>query len=238
MKNIKISLIGAGSGCFSLSLIKDICLTPNLAGSTISFMDINEERLDASHALCVRYAQELGMELNFEKTLSREESLQGADFVINTALTAPHERLREGWEIAKRYGFDFGGSYHIMYDEAFWINYYQLRFFESLTEDILRICPDAWHLMVANPVITGVTHVKRKYPKAKIVGLCHGYNAIFGVADILGLDKEHITYEIPGVNHFVFLSEFYYKGENAFPILDKWIEEKSEEHWKKTNQML
>jgi len=232
MSKVKICLIGAGSGCFSLTIIRDICLTPNLEGSTIIFMDINKERLDASYSLCSRLADEMGINLTLEKTMDRHEALKGADFVINTALTAPHERLREGWEIAKKHGYNFGGSYHIMYDEAFWINFFQLRFFESLTKDIMEICPQAWHLMVANPVLAGVTYIRRKYPESKLVGLCHGYNAVYDVAEILGFEKEHITFEVPGVNHFVFLSEFYYKGENAFPILDRWIEEKSEEYWK------
>jgi alpha-galactosidase len=42
--NIKISLVGAGSGAFSLSLVRDLCLTPNLSGSTINFMDIDPQR--------------------------------------------------------------------------------------------------------------------------------------------------------------------------------------------------
>ena len=84
--SIKISLIGAGSGAFSLSLIRDICLTRNLEGCTVSFMDINSERLEGSYAICQRYAEELGVHIQFEKTLDRQESLQGADFVINTAL--------------------------------------------------------------------------------------------------------------------------------------------------------
>jgi alpha-galactosidase len=102
----KISIIGAGSGAFSLSMIRDICLTPNLAGSTVSFMDIDAERLEAAYTLCQRYAQELSFELHLEKTLDRRESLQGADFVINTALAAGHHRPREGWEIARRYGYN------------------------------------------------------------------------------------------------------------------------------------
>jgi alpha-galactosidase len=48
---------------------------------------------------------------------------------------------------------------------------------------------------------------------------------------VLGLEKEHVTFQIPGVNHFVWLTEFSYKGENAFPILDKWIKEKSQDYW-------
>lgn len=232
MARVKISLIGAGSGCFSLSLVKDLCNRSSLAGSTISFMDIDEERLDAVYDLCGRLTREKDIELNLEKRLDRRESLEGADFVINTALAASHDRLQEGWRIAQKHGFDFPGSYHVMYDEAFWVNFYQFRLFEGIVEDMLEICPGAYHLMVANPVVAGVTHLVRKYPQSRTIGLCHGYNGVYGVARILGLEREHITYEIPGVNHFVWLSEFYYKGEDAFPILDRWIEEEAESYWR------
>lgn len=223
--SVKISIIGAGSAIFSLNLIKDLCLTKNLQDSTISFMDINEERLNAAFTLCSRYAKEVGIKLNLEKTLDRRESLQGADFVINTALAGGHYKLREGWDIAKKNGYRFGGSLHIVHDEAFWVNFYQIQLMESILKDILEICPDAWYVMVANPVMAGVTYLKRKYKDAKIVGMCHGYGGVFTLAKMLGLEREHITYEVPGVNHFVWLTSFNYKGENAFPILDKWIEQ-------------
>lgn len=230
MKN-KISIIGAGSAVFSLNLIRDLCLTPNLAGSTISFMDINQERLDAAHALCRRYAEEMGIELELEKTTDRRESLQGANFVINTALAAGHHRLREGLTIARRHGYRFGGSYHVMHDEAFWINFYQLKLFESIINDILDICPDAWYIQVANPVLAGITYLTRKYKEARIVGLCHGYSGVYHLADVLGLEREHISFEIPGVNHFVWLTHFYYKGQDAFPLVDEWVEKEAPKFW-------
>ena len=59
-KNIKVTVIGAGSIVFSLGLVKDICLTKSLAGSKVCFMDINAERLDIIHKLAVRYAEDLG----------------------------------------------------------------------------------------------------------------------------------------------------------------------------------
>lgn len=234
MPTAKISVIGAGSAIFSLNLIRDLCLTPNLAGSTVSFMDINEQRLDAVFTLCQRYAGELGTKLALEKTLDRRKSLEGADVVVNLALDPAgyHDKLREGWAIAEKHGYRFGGSYHIMHDEAFWVNFYQLRLFESLAHDILEVCPDAWYVKVANPVLAGVTFLTRRYPSLKTVGLCHGYNGIFEVAEVLGLEPEHISFEIPGVNHFVWLTQFRYKGENAFPLIDRWIEQKSAEHWK------
>lgn len=229
--SVKISIIGAGSAVFSLRLIIDLCLTPNLAGSTISFMDINEERLDAIHKLCQRYADEVGNTLILEKTTDRRESLQGADFVINTALAAGHERLRAGWEIARKYGYRMGGSLHVMHDEAFWINFYQFKLFDSVIEDVLDVCPDAWYLQVDNPVLAGITYLGRKYPKAKVVGLCHGFSAVYKIADVLGLDREHLTYEIPGVNHFVWLTHLYHKGEDVMPMLDKWIETDAAKYW-------
>jgi len=230
--SVKISIIGAGSAVFSLRLIIDLCLTPNLEGSTISFMDINEERLDAIHRLCQRYADEVGNRLVLEKTTNRRESLAGADFVINTALAAGHERLRAGWEVARKHGYRMGGSLHIMHDEAFWINFYQFKLFDSVIQDVLDVCPDAWYLQVDNPVLAGITYLGRKYPQAKIVGLCHGFRVVYRIADVLGLDHEHLTYQIPGVNHFVWLTHLYHKGENVLPLLDKWIENEASQYWK------
>jgi alpha-galactosidase len=226
-----IAVIGAGSAVFSLNLVRDLCLTPTLAGSTIRLMDIDEARLDAIDRLCARYAAEIGTTLRLEKTTDRREALAGADFVINTALAAGHHRLREGWDAARRLGYRIGGSLHIMHDEAFWINFYQLRLFESLAEDMLALCPEAYLLLVANPVLAGITHLGRRYPALKVVGLCHGYAGVYHLTDALGLDRGAISYQTPGVNHFVWLTHFYHHGENAFPLLDRWIEAESERYF-------
>jgi len=228
---MKIALIGAGSGAFSLSLIRDICLTPSLKGCTVSFMDINPDRLEGSYALCRRYAAELGVHLEFEKTLDRQESLSGADYVINTALAAGHHRLRAGWEIARRYGYRWGGSLAIMHDEAFWINFYQFRLFESLAQDILRICPQAWYLQVANPVFGGVTLLSRKYPALKMVGLCHGFSGVYHVASLLGLGRDGLDFEVAGVNHFLWLTRLTYQGANQLPRFAEWVEKESEAYF-------
>ncbi len=229
---VRISIIGAGSACFSLSLIRDICLTPNLRGATVSFMDIDRGRLDAAHALCRRFADEVGMELDLQKTTDRRRSLDGADFVIDTALVGGNELIHQGMDIGRKHGYRYGGSYHIMHDEGFWINFGQLQLFESVIQDMLEICPQAWCLQVANPVFAATTYLGRKYPQAKVVGLCHGFGGVFHVADVLGLDREGLTFEIPGVNHFVWATHIYHRGEDVFPLLDRWIEEKAPEYWK------
>jgi alpha-galactosidase len=228
----KISIIGAGSAVFSLGMIRDLCLTPNLAGCEISFMDIDTARLDAAHRLCVRYAGEIGAQLHLTKTTDRRESLQGADFVINTALVSGHRAMKDGWAIAKKHGYRFGGSYYIVHDESFWINFYQYKLWDDIIRDMTEICPDAWHLLVGNPVLAGVTYVGRKYPQHRLVGLCHGYGGVYHLARVLGLDRKDITFELPGVNHFIWLTKFYHRGEDAFPLIDRWIEEEAPEYWK------
>ncbi len=228
----KIAILGAGSAVFSLNLIRDLCLTPNLRGSTIQFMDINEMRLNAVHGLCRRYAAEVGLELDLRQTTDRREALDGADFVLNTALTAGYDRLFEGWDIARRLGYRYGGSLHVMHDEAFWINFYQLRFFESVVQDILALCPNAWLLQIGNPVLAGCTLLARKYPQAKWVGLCHGFHGVYHLADALGLSHAGLTFEIPGLNHFVWLTRCYHDGKEVFPLLDAWIKSTAPEYWK------
>jgi alpha-galactosidase len=227
----KIALIGAGSAVFSLSLIRDLCLTPNLAGSLVCFMDLDSSRLDGAFNLCQRFAREVGIQLNLEKTPDRRVALQDADFVINTALGAGHHRLQAGWEIGRRHGYRIGGSLHVMHDEAFWVNFYQYRLFEAFIQDILEICPNAYYLQAANPVFAGITLLGRMYPQARIVGLCHGYHGVYHLAQELGLDPARLTFEIPGVNHFVFLTELYADGKNALPLIDAWLAEKAPDYW-------
>jgi alpha-galactosidase len=50
MTAIRLAIIGAGSAQFSLGLVRDLCLTESLRGSVISFMDVDEARLEEDAA--------------------------------------------------------------------------------------------------------------------------------------------------------------------------------------------
>ena len=158
----KICIIGAGSGIFSLNLIKDICVNPIFRNCTVSLMDVDEKRLDAIYGLCLRYSDEMNASIQVQKTTNRREAMIGADFVLNVALDYGHERYKQGIDVAYAHGYRYGGSLHVLHDEAFYINFYQLRLMESIYQDVLRICPNAWYVLVANPVQAGITYLKRK----------------------------------------------------------------------------
>ena len=222
---IKISVIGAGSAQFSLGLVKDICLTPSLAGSLIHFMDIDADRLDMIHKMAVRYANELGTELRFESTTDRRTSLQDADFVINTASANSHHHQRAVRELTTKFGYYYGG--------VKLGDFLNLRLMLEVARDIETICPNAWLIQSGNPVYEGCTLMTRE-TGIKVCGLCHGHYGVYRIAEILGLDLTNlkdVNWQAPGLNHNIWLTHFFYKGQNAYPLLDNWIKTQGETYW-------
>jgi len=224
MSSVKLTIIGAGSVVFSLGLVKDICLTQELKGSTVHFMDINAERLDVVYQLAKRYAEDLGTDLKFEKTLDRCEALEGADFVINTA-TATHNEyfMKRRREMLDGLGYFYGGSGMP--------EYHNLQIFLDVARDVERISPNAWILLAGNPVFDGTTLMGRE-TSLKVCGLCHGHYGVHHTAQIIGLDPAKITWQAPGLNHNIWLTKFFYEGQDAYPLLDQWIENNIEQYWK------
>src|SRR5579872_5458948 len=82
---MKVAIIGAGSAAFSIAWIRDLCIMKSAPGSTFSLVDVNEERLESAYELAKRYATELGVKINFEKSTDRRNAIVDSDYVINTA---------------------------------------------------------------------------------------------------------------------------------------------------------
>ncbi|GIV77632.1 alpha-glucosidase/alpha-galactosidase [Litorilinea aerophila] len=223
---IKIAVIGAGSAQFSLGLVKDLCLTPGLVGSLVHFMDIDPERLAMIHRLAERYRDELGTDLQIDSTTDRRVALQDADFVINTASAQSHHHQRAIRELAEQYGYYYG--------RVNLGNFYNLRLMLEVARDMEEICPDAWLIQSGNPVFEGCTLMTRE-TSIKVCGLCHGHYGVYGIAQTLGLDLSNprdLTWQAPGLNHNIWLTHFFYRGEDAYPLLDEWIATKGEEYWR------
>jgi len=230
---IKVCIIGAGSAAWSAVLIKDLCLTRGLWGSTVSLMDVNKERLDVVHSFARRYAVEMRADLKFEKTMDRSEALRDADFVFNTALAGGHESYEIQRKVSENHGYYRGidSVDHNMVSDYHTVGgYNQLRLFLDVARDMEEICPDAWLIQTANPVFEGCTLLTRK-SKLKVVGLCHGHLGYERVVSILGLDSKDITFQAVGFNHCIWMTDFRHKGENAYPLIDEWMEKKAQEFW-------
>ena len=228
-KSMKIAIIGAGSAVFSLHIIQDTCLTENLRTSTISFMDLNEKLVTAVHGLASRYADELGVNLNFEKTTDRKEALRDADFVINTALIGGRSLERTRSKIEEKHGYYPTGYKQVSVRSLEAIH--QMALALDVTKDMEEICPDAWYIQQANPLPECCTIVARE-TSIKVLGLCHGHLRYLDIANTLELDPKDVTFQAIGFNHNIWLTRFSYKGKNAYPLIEAWIDSEAENYWK------
>lgn len=233
---MKVVIIGAGSIRFSLQIIGDIAKIPRLNGTTIWLVDVNEERLNASYILAKKYVEELGAELKFEKTSNLEEAIDGADFIINTALPYPegHEDGFIKYDIVTKIGEKHGYYRGIDSQELNMvstytytlISYYDLKLALDIAKYIKRYAPSSWLLQTANPVFE-ITQILNRLTDINVVGICHGFGGVYEVFQTLNLDPKDVEWQVAGVNHGIFLNRFLYKGKDAYPLLDKWIEEES-----------
>lgn len=217
----RITIIGAGSATFSAGIVRDLCVNKGLEGSHITFMDIDENRLEMIVSLAKRIIKELDMKYTFSITTDRQKALKDAKFIINMAQIGGHEWAEHQRNL---------GTKHNYYRGA-WLHYLaQMIFFVDLVKDVEEICPDALLIQSANPVFEGCSLLHR-ISDVNVLGLCHGHYAIKHIAEVLGLETEYVTSRCIGFNHYIWMTEFRYKGHDAYPILEKWIEDKAEEYW-------
>jgi alpha-galactosidase len=218
---VKITLIGAGSATFAAGIVRDLCVTPGLHGSHVALMDIDAGRLAMVARMAQRLSDELDAGLSFSQTLDREEALRSADFVINTAQVGGHAWTEAQRELAERHGYYRGARLH---------NYGQAAFHLEVARDVERLCPNAWLIQSANPVFEACTLMHRE-TGIKVLGLCHGHYGYKEIARVLGLELEHVSAQMPGFNHWIWMTDFRYRGQDAYPLLDEWIETEAEEYW-------
>ena len=225
-----IVLIGAGSTSFSLHLIRDILLTEGLAGSTMTLVDIDEGRLAVAEALANRYRDEAKADLTFKATPDSKQGLEGAEFVICAVKVGGYGPLEAERRIAEEHGYYRGIGDRVSCYYGGIGAYHQLKFLMDLARDMEAICPHAWLIQTANPVFEG-TNLITRCTNIKAVGVCHGHLAYEHIVRALGLDLRDVEVQVAGFNHYVWLTQFRHKGEDAYPLIDEWIEKEAESLW-------
>ncbi|ABW02042.1 glycoside hydrolase [Caldivirga maquilingensis] len=236
IKNIKICIIGGGSHTFIASILRDIALTKSIHGITLTLMDIDEHRLARSYMLARKYFDELKVPINLERTTDTKACIEGASFVINLAFAIGYDHWGIQVEAAERHGYYRGidateWNMVCCYPSLTGFKQYNVALkIAGIMDEINR---DAWLIQVSNPVLETTTLVHRQYPKLKIIGYCHGApgGVRLLVEKALKLDMRRIEWQAVGLNHVVFLTRFKYNGEDAYHLIDEWIEKKAEEFW-------
>jgi alpha-galactosidase len=231
---VRISIIGAGSMAWSMVLVKDLCLTKSLAGSIVSFVDVDTKRLEVVHGLAKRYAKEVKAKLTFEKTIDRRKALKDADFVFNTVLAGGHGSYETQRKVAEKHGYYRGidsVDHNMVSDYPTIGGYNQLKLCLDIARDMEDICPDAWLIQTANPLFEICCLLTRE-TKLKVIGLCHGHFGYRKVAKTLGLDLKKVKAKSIGFNHCIWMTSFKYDGQNAYSLIEEWVRAKAHRFWK------
>ena len=85
-KNKKaIVVIGAGSASFGLSTLGAILRKPELKGSDLRLIDINEDGLNTITKLAEKANKEWSAGFTIKSSTSRDELLKGANFIIHNS---------------------------------------------------------------------------------------------------------------------------------------------------------
>ena len=204
----KIALIGAGSTVFAKNLITDILNFPELAGSTLALMDIDQARLDTTGLVAQRIARNLGVTPRIEASLDRRAALDGADYVIVMFQIAGYKPGTViDFEIPKKYGLrqtiadtlGIGGILRALRTIPVLLD---------VCQDMEELCPNATLLNYVNPMAMNMWAIQRATP-IKSVGLCH---SVQGTAEQLAVDIgvpiAEINYLCAGINHMAFYLKF------------------------------
>ncbi len=224
----KITLIGAGSVVFAKTLISDILQFPELRDATISLMDIDTQRLKVAEIMTRKIIQKLKVPAKVEATTDRRKAIKGARYVICTVQVGGYKPGTViDFEIPKKYGLQqtiadtlgIGGIFRALRT---------IPVINGIAQEIAEVgAPDCMLLNYTNPMAMNCWAVDRAVGIPH-VGLCH---SVQGTSHQLcthaQIPHEDVTYLVAGINHMAFFLKFEYKGQDAYPLLFKLLEDKN-----------
>jgi len=218
----RIVLIGAGSAMFTQGLVADIILARK--SWDLRLVDVDPRALAVAEGLARRMVQAKEADITITSSTDRKDLLPGADVVVSTIGVGG----RRAWEadvvIPRKYGIFQPVGDTIM---AGGISR-AMRMVPAMVDianDVARLCPDALFFNYANPMTVNCWAV-RKATKAKVIGLCIGtVHVVSELATFAGLPPSEVSALAAGVNHFTWIYDLRWKGQDVWPIVRQKLAE-------------
>lgn len=219
-----ITIIGAASTTFGPKVLRDILNHPQVGGSTLRFVDINEERLAIYERLAQRVNRLLPEPILIQASTHREELLAGSDFVIISVDTGHYRTWEQDFTIPVKLGSQQilgelggpGGLFHSLR---------QIPLHLEIARDIERLCPNAIVMVASNPLNRICLALERYAQVGEVVGLCHGVEmALYLYLDrLLEIDGDDMDVTAAGINHMTWILDLRRKstGEDLIPLVQR-----------------
>jgi hypothetical protein len=207
---MKICIIGAGS-TYTPELIEGVIhKRDSLPVTEISFMDIDERKLNIVGGLCQRMIQAAGLPCKTELVLNDyKQALLGADFVLaqirvgKLPARVKDEKIPLKYNLIGQETCGIGGMFKGLRTIPVMMN---------IVKMMEEYCPNAWLINFTNP--SGmIAEALLNHTNVKMMGLCNvPINTIDGIKKSMNLPNADIEYM--GLNHFAYITKIEQDGKD------------------------
>ena len=217
----KIAMVGGGSyswayGLFSTFLDNDFFTRD----TELCLYDINEKALNDVYSYITYYNDRYPEKaITVTKTLSEDEALEGAKYVVVAISHGGLAAELEDHYITRRHGFyNVKGSESGIAGASRTIRHVP-EFIRSARK-MNKLCPGATMLNVTNP-LTSLCRCVQKYEDIHAIGFCHGIrNHLEILLPYFGAKGfDDVSFSVSGVDHCSFLTDVKLHGEDALKIM-------------------
>lgn len=223
---LKIVLVGGGSVAWTHNIVRDMLLTPSLAGSHFVLLDIDTRASDLTKAFLEKLARELGAGATFTST-NRPEAMRGAQYIVITISTGGLDAMAHDLAIPEKFGI-----FHTVGDTSGpggWARLIRnFDVFVSLSKNINRHAPGAMVLNYTNPMTT-LTDVLARLCQGPVIGLCHGlFENLALLKKLYGCrDESELAVQYGGINHFFWITGARARGKDIIADLTRRLRKQS-----------
>ncbi len=212
--SVKIVTIGGGSS-YTPELVEGfIKRYSQLPVRELWLVDCKEgeEKLRIVGELAKRMVKKAGVPIEIHLTLDRREALKGADFVTTQMRGGLLEARIKDERIPLSHGLlgqetnGAGGLFKGLRT---------IPVILDICKDMEELCPEAWLINFTNPAGMVTEAVNRYSNIKKVIGLCNvPIDMHTAIAKLLGEKREDVRVTFGGLNHMVFATGVYVRGED------------------------
>lgn len=221
MATIKIAYIGGGSTRAPGTMASFIEQGHNFAGSEITLIDLDEERLALVKKLADKMIAARGLDLRVSATTHRRAGLRDCDAVLTSYRPGGFEARILDERIPLKHGVI---GQETQGPGGFFMALRSIHVMKAIIADMEAVCPKAWLFNYTNPVNI-VSEAISHHSAIKAVSFCEG-PLFFGhaFAEWIGLDRDKMDVAMIGLNHGSWSVRHTYDGHDFMPLLERAYE--------------
>ena len=230
--DVRLAYIGGGSRGWAWKFMADLAAEASISGE-VRLYDIDRKAAEANETIGNKMdaLPETRGHWHYRAVESRQEALEGADFVIISILPGTFDEMAVDVHLPERLGI-----YQSVGDTAGPGGMIRalrtLPMMVPIAEDVKRFCPQAWVINYTNPMSLCVQILYHTFPEIKAFGCCH---EVFGTQKLLSAvaaemlsvpapDRRQIHTNVLGINHFTWFDSASFEGVDLFPFYRLFVE--------------